>query len=268
MNNSMWQIPETRISLFEHDLHIWKSSLNVDNQRFQFLKSLLSKDELRRAERFYFDKDKKQFVVGRGILRVLLGTYLEVNPQKLEFQYNKYGKPFIQNRCRTNLHFNLSHSKDMLVLAFTKNANVGVDIEYLRSDFDVVRLARQFFSKREVNELLTTPTDLLKIAFLNCWTRKEAFIKAKGKGLSIPLNKFDVSLFPGKPAVLRYFFENPKEISQWFLHEVKNIGEGYISSVAVKDHPRCIKNWEYDGKLELIYMYSIKSYSSNSYIFN
>ena len=269
MNNSIWKIPKSQIFLYEDDLHIWKSPLNIDVQRVQFLKSLLSTDETKRAERFYFDKDKEHFEVGRGILRVLLGNYLNINPKKIKFHYNQFGKPFITDQFKNSkIQFNLSHSKDMLVLVFCKTANVGIDIEFMRTDFDLLRLARQFFSKREVKELISTPSNLLREAFFNCWTRKEAFIKAKGKGLSIPLDKFDVSSAPGKPARLCYYNENPSEISDWFLYELNGIGENYISSVAIKGRPENMKYWEYDGKFELVQMYSSKYSENNSFIFN
>lgn len=269
MNNTIWQLPEIQVSLSDHELHIWKSSLNVDGQRFQFLKSLLSCDEQSRAERFYFVKDKNQFIVGRGVLRVLLGNYLDTDPQKVKFYYNEFGKPFLENQfSKNNLKFNLSHSKDMLVMAFAKNVDVGIDIEYVRSDIDVLRLARHFFSQREVSELLSISSYLMNDAFFNCWTRKEAFIKAKGQGLSIPLDKFDVSLSPGEPAKLIRLHDNPNEIAEWYLQELSNIGEGYISSIAIKGKPNRIYNWEYDGKFELIYRYSAQFCRTNSYIFN
>lgn len=196
--------------------------------------SLLTTDELRRAGRFHRRKDREHFVVGRGALRRILGFYLDTRPEQLRFSYTPFGKPALSDAAGgKELRFNLSHSNGMALYAVTRGREIGIDLEFIREDFEVLRLARHFFSQVEVATLTALPDELRARAFFNCWTRKEAYIKARGEGLSLPLDEFDVSLVPGEPASLLGVRHSSREASRWVLQELSP-GCDYAAAVAAE----------------------------------
>jgi 4'-phosphopantetheinyl transferase len=155
-------------------------------------------------------------------------------PEHLCFDYNCYGKPFLASEFEHyQLTFNLSHSDGLALYAIVRNQYVGIDIERIRTDFEYEEIAQRFFSPREVAVLRTVPAHLKPEAFFSCWTRKEAYIKAQGQGLSLPLDSFDVSLAPGEPAKLLSTRDGPQEASRWALLTL-NPGQDYTGTVAVK----------------------------------
>ena len=156
-------------------------------------------DELVRAERFYFDEDRIHFIVGRGFLRCTLASYFGVQPKQLRFTYNAFGKPNLDLPSGSWLKFNLSHAGKLALLAVTAGRELGVDLELIRPGMAQELIPEQFFSPSEVESLRGLPEEHQDAAFFACWTRKEAYVKAKGKGLSIPLDEFDVSLAPEYP---------------------------------------------------------------------
>ncbi|MFN8578315.1 MAG: 4'-phosphopantetheinyl transferase superfamily protein [Candidatus Sericytochromatia bacterium] len=158
--------------------------------KISYYKTLLNNEEIFKANRFYFEKDRDCYILARGKLRELLGTILDINPKKIEFKYNDFNKPFIDS----NIKFNISHSKDYILIGFSNSHDIGVDIEYIKDNIKYKQLIYRFFSENEIKEFLTIPEQFQKEAFFNGWTRKEAYIKAIGKGLNISLNSFDVSL--------------------------------------------------------------------------
>ena len=162
-------------------------------------RGVLSEDEQERAARFVFDLHRNRYIACRSVLRSLLGRYLHASPAELVFDYTPYGKPEITG---SRIRFNVSHSEDRAIIALTLDDAVGVDVERLRPVQDCLGLAERFFSGPERARLESLPEELRNEAFLNCWTRKEAFIKAIGEGLSHPLDTFEVTLVPGKPARL------------------------------------------------------------------
>jgi 4'-phosphopantetheinyl transferase len=211
---------------------VWFGSLDAPDPVLRQLRRTLSADELERAGRFYFARDRDRFVVGRGLLRALLGDYTGTAPAELQFDYSPYGKPRL--RDPNGVSFNVSHSENRAVFAFTRGAAVGVDIEVLDSKPSDALVARQFFSPIEVRELLELPPDARPRAFLTCWTRKEAFIKARGEGLSLPLQDFDVTLTPGVPPKLRRTDWHPTEPSEWLLFDLSERCPGCIAALAVR----------------------------------
>lgn len=156
---------------------------------------LLSEDERLRAGRFHFDRHRTAFIAARGMLRVILGEHLGVDPQTVEFTCNVHGKPALKIG---SLHFNVSHSADMAVYAVSRTREVGIDIERINPRFAHDQIPERFFSRAEVNALRALPDSLQTEAFFQIWTRKEAYVKARGLGLSLSLESFDVSL--GEPA--------------------------------------------------------------------
>ena len=161
--------------------------------------TVLSVEERSRAGQFRFERDRRRYVARRGILRELIGSYLDCDPASVAFVHNAYGKPAI---VRSDLRFNLSHSHGMALYAFCRHAEVGCDIERRDPKFAAEQIPERFFSRDEVRALRSLPLNEQTEAFFNCWTRKEAYIKAVGHGLSIALDSFDVSLIPGEPAAL------------------------------------------------------------------
>src|SRR5579872_1541004 len=185
--------------LSQCEVHVWRADLDLPAERIESLSQILSADERVRASRFRYDIDRNRFVVAHGALRILLARYLGAKPYAIEFSQNEFGKPLLNHNHSKELHFNLSHSGTLALFAFAR-AEVGVDIERIRPEFTTEQIAERFFSTDEVNDLRALPIHLQAVGFFNCWTRKEAYIKAWGKGLSMPLSDFAVSLRPGDPA--------------------------------------------------------------------
>jgi 4'-phosphopantetheinyl transferase len=204
----------------------------------------LTADERQRAERFLFEKDRTHFVVARGLLRVLLGRYLRQDSPHLRFTYGPHGKPALATDTdRMSLCFNVSHSHGLALYAITRGREVGVDVERIRPEIAQEKIAERFFSPREVTVLRALPTPLQAPAFFACWTRKEAYIKAKGDGLTLPLDQFDVSLAPGEPAALLHTAWDPQEAAGWALQDLAP-ASGYRAAVAVAGHAWRLTCWD------------------------
>jgi 4'-phosphopantetheinyl transferase len=220
-NTEEWKIPPEPVILSKDEVHVWRVSSLQPFPAIQYLRSLLSGDEVARADRFYFEKDRHRFIVTHGLLRILLARYLNtpfIDAGQLRFCYNEYGKPLLDLGTQDHtLNFNLSHSHELVLFAFTDMRQVGVDIEYMRPGLDNESLAEHYFSPLENEMLQALPTSVRMEAFYQCWARKEAYIKARGKGLSIPLDVFDVSLRPSEPAMLLNSREDPRETERWRL---------------------------------------------------
>ncbi|UCE08853.1 MAG: 4'-phosphopantetheinyl transferase superfamily protein [bacterium] len=235
-----------KLSIEGNEIHVWSVNLNQPKLQIKKLQLYLSTDEQQRAQRFFFEKDKKHFIVARGMLRKFLSFYINRQPYEFMFEYNKFGKPFLPIGFNGNkFRFNLSHSHGKALYAFTLNHEVGIDIEYIREDFDDLEIAKRFFSPDEVTALHSLPPENQKEAFFLCWTRKEAFIKAKGKGLSIPLDQFDVSLTPGQPAQLLRTKYDRKDVSHWSLFNL-TVKPGFAAALAVQGSQEWqLKFWDW-----------------------
>jgi 4'-phosphopantetheinyl transferase len=243
-----WNSPPLDLTLDLGEIHVWRVSLAQTESCLQSLQQTLSTDERAKADRFRFPKDRSQFIVSRGALRAILSRYLNISSHILRFDYNPYGKPsLIVTQGGNTLRFNLSHSRGMALIALTKNRDIGVDIEGINQKFSCLEIAQKFFSPLESSVLRSLPEHLQATAFFTCWTRKEAYIKAVGKGLSIPLNKFDVSLAPGEPAALLNVEENPEEASKWSLIELFPSSD-MVAAVAVAGDCSKLHCWEWTGE--------------------
>ncbi|MBC8427729.1 4'-phosphopantetheinyl transferase superfamily protein [bacterium] len=240
-----WYPPPEPLTLGKNEVHVWRASLDLPAAQAQSLQHTLATEELRRAERYYFQKDRKHFIVARGLLRDILGRYLKMEPGLLRFCYNPYGKPGLAGDTGgETLCFNVSHSHGLALYAVTRDRAVGVDVEFIRPDLATEDIAERFFSPREVAVFRALSANMKPEAFFNCWTRKEAYIKARGKGLSIPLDQFDVSLAPGEPAALLSVNGEPQEASRWLLQEL-DVGSGYAAALAAEDHYWQLKCWQW-----------------------
>jgi len=198
-----WASPLATPELAPVEIHVWRASLSADEATLRSLEATLADQERERARRFIFARDRDRYIAARGVLRDLLGKYLRRAPESIEFVYGPYGKPDIASAAsRPEIRFNLSHSHGLVVVAIGREREVGIDVEMIRPDFASEAIAKRYFSAKEIDELSKLPAELRTEGFFLCWTRKEAYIKAKGDGLQIPLDSFDVSLSPGRPATL------------------------------------------------------------------
>lgn len=200
------------------EVHVWAWSLEVAAPEVAALEATLADDELARAGRFKFERHRRRFSTARGRLRQLLGGYAGLSPSQVEFCYQERGKPYLGGEAAVG--FNVSHSHELALCAVAAKGEIGIDVEQRRQLDDREALARRFFSSTEVARLEALPADRREEAFFLAWTRKEAFIKALGEGLSHPLDAFDVSLAPGEPAQLLRIGHDPATASRWSLFDL------------------------------------------------
>lgn len=227
-----WEDAPANLELVGGELHVWQASLDLTARRMEGLFHGLSSDEHERAGRFHFEKDREDFVAARGILRELLGSYAGLSARDLIFSYTDYGKPVLSNsRLAGVLQFNVAHSHGIAMYAFVLGRDVGIDVECHRGDLVVEEAARGVCSPNEMEILRSLPEAQQRIAFFDCWTRKEAYIKARGQGLSLPLDQFSVSLLPGKRPELFSANGDPLEGGSWMLLDVAP-RTGYSAAVA------------------------------------
>ncbi len=213
--------------------HIFRLQLDLPAARLAELKTLLAGDERERAERFMREIDQQRFTAGRGQMREILATYLGADPASLRFDYNPQGKPsLVEGEPR----FNLSHSQGTGLLAVTFGQEVGVDVERLDREVDYANIARRFFAPAEVDEFFALPPAVRPRAFVTGWTRKEAYIKARGMGMSFSLDGFVVSLNPEAPVRLS------APDSGWSLYGI-DPGEGFAAALAVEGEIEGMRCW-------------------------
>jgi 4'-phosphopantetheinyl transferase len=221
------------------DVHVWRVELNQPEPLLEKFRETLEEQELDRASRFHFEKHRRHFTAGRGVLRQLLSQYLGTKPEQLRLSYGAYGKPALNGEHKdSRLRFNMSHSHEVALFAFAEDRELGVDVEHIRTDFASEEVARRFFSRREVETFNALPRHDQVAAFFKCWTRKEAFIKVIGKGLSQPLDKFDVTL--GQPAALLWV--SGDDASRWSLYDLE-VGGDYAGALAVEGQVSRIRCW-------------------------
>jgi 4'-phosphopantetheinyl transferase len=218
------------------DVHVWR--IGLDRSDTSQLGTVLSPDERTRAARFYFERDRARFVVARAALRHILGDYLGIPPAEMAFVYGTHGKPSLAAPW-FDLCFNLSHSRAVGLCAVTRGRAIGVDVEQIRPLDDADALAEHLFSPRERASLRRLSGERKLRGFFNAWTRKEAFIKALGDGLSHPLESFDVSLAPGAPARLESIDGDPVAAARWSLSAL-DVDPVHPAAVVVAGHTRSV----------------------------
>jgi 4'-phosphopantetheinyl transferase len=233
--NANWLCPSTFPVLCEGTVDIWRAPLTASAAEFEQLKSNLSEHDKARAHRFVFERDRDAFTCARGILRELLGRYLGCRPYTIEFEYGDYGKPILAGRHTGDpIQFNLSHSRGVAIYGFAVNRKIGVDVELVRQEPRRDEIAERYFSRRETEELRHSSEDQRTEMFFLCWTRKEAYVKATGLGMKIPLQSFDVSLSPGNPVTLALSAEAD---STWRIVSLEWVWQGnnrYVSAVVAE----------------------------------
>src|SRR5437867_2615386 len=208
------------------EVHSWCASLDVRPETSARLYATLTPDERTRSARFQFERDQQRFIVARGVLRDLLGRYLQTQPSQIGFVYNPFGKPDLGPEFANRLKFNLSHSAGLALIAIATASEVGVDLEYIRAESDYADIAQRFFSAAEVDYLIGLPSHLHAEAFFSCWTKKEAYLKACGEGLAIPLNSFSVPLTTDAATT-------PVDLYGWSLYTLRP-APGYAGALAIE----------------------------------
>ena len=240
---SCWPSPPKSASLGNDEVHVWLAFLRRLLPRIDSFLPLLSADEIERAGRFHIQKHRNDYILARGLLRKVLNRYTGIPPGQVRFCYNAYGKPAMVSECGGQFSFNVSHANGAALYAVTMGRRVGVDLEYMRGNLDHEQIAELFFSPRETALLRQLPPRLRQEAFFACWTRKEAYIKARGYGASLDLRSFDVAFVPGHPAALLRTETNPVEASRWSLLELA-VPPGYVAALAVEGNVPELKCWQ------------------------
>lgn len=214
------------------EVHLWQIHQIAPDDEILRGRSVLSPEELERADRFHFDKHRRRFIVAHAAMRTILSSYLNVSPSDVAFTYGPKGKPALSADLEpSGIRFNLSHSGDYALLGVTRNHILGVDIEFINHESGTEEIATSFFSPAEIETLQAVPDAQKAPVFFSCWTRKEAYIKAVGDGLSIPLDSFDVAFAPGaRPALLRV---QVPEHQFWKMYDLP-APEGYKAALVVE----------------------------------
>ncbi len=247
-----WPLPPAIIKLASDEVHVWRACLDVPPATIDCFLQTLSTDERTRADRFCFQSDREHFIAAHGILRAILERYVSRAPECLSFCYGSHGKPSLTGESGGNtIRFNLSHSHSVALYAIARSREVGVDLEFIRRDLDFEQIAERFFSRRERTTLRALPMEMHQFAFFLCWTRKEAYIKARGEGLSLPLAAFDVSLTPGEPAALLSTRPDSDEARRWSLREL-NLAPGFVAAVAVEGNRGTLCRWQWPQTAEIV----------------
>lgn len=220
------------------EVHVWLAFLSEALPVLPLLAGLLSIGELQRASRFLLSADRSRYVAAHGILRQLLGRYLMAPPQELAFIHNAYGKPALAGReGQPVLSFNLAHSGGVILCAFTDgDRRVGVDVESIRPGLAFLELAQNQFSAREIRDLLALNESEQLAAFFRCWTRKEACVKARGEGLSFPLQQFTVSFANDAPPDVQWAESDPLKALDWSMFDI-TVGAGYAGALVIEGRP-------------------------------
>lgn len=260
MSDHDWPRLNKPLPLTNDIVHVVRLGLDVDPEQITPLRSILSTDELARADRYKFDEPRRRFMACRAALRQILGTCLGCDASEVTFTYGPHGKPelVLDDRATdsgplslvprpSSLHFSVSHSADLALIAITAGRRVGVDVERHDATVRILKLATRFFSPREAAELASLPEAEQLAGFYRGWTSKEAYLKATGLGLSFPLSKFTVSLNPIEPAALLDVADQPDEAARWRMSSLE-VAAGFSASLLVEATPEIgmqVRRWSY-----------------------
>lgn len=233
------------------EVHLWLARpLDCRVALLRNMKGTLSADEAERARRFHFVQDRNRYIARRGVLRQILSYYQNCPPSEVSFTYQAWGKPQLAHSpsLTRDLRFNLSHSGDAALYAITSGRDIGVDIELIRPEIEWAEIASSFFAPREIAELRRLPAHSRSRGFFFCWTRKEAYLKARGDGLSVALDAFEVSLAPGDaPALLRA--SDGSEVQRWSVWDVPLTAD-LVGALVVEGKPSGFRffHWSWDQR--------------------
>ena len=229
----IWNLPPHNLGLKSDEVHIWCANLNLSAIEISKLTNILSTDERDKANKFRFEKHRNRYTVARGRLRQLLANYLHISAKDIQFEYSDRGKPSLSNYCsQDSLQFNVSHSQNLALYAFTYHHRVGIDLEYLRVGNDAAQIARRFFSPQEYELIASLEKNRQQEIFLHIWTIKEAYLKATGEGLSGSLDTSEVSFQGEMPIGLK--------AANWLVHSFIP-ADDFIATVAVENKDNVIQ---------------------------
>ena len=229
-----WPLHSGAVQFATNEIHVWAAPLSVDSTILRTYAAALSPDERTRAEKFKFEKHRNRFIAGRGVLREILGRYVHAKPAELRFDYSTNGKPELGAEFASGeIHFNLSHSEELALIAVTCVGVVGVDVERVRTIDNADALVARFFSARENELFQNVPPSEKPAAFFNLWTRKEALLKATGEGITRSLSLVEVSFLPGEPARLLAVSGDTAKAAQWSLIDLQP-APGFAGAVAIR----------------------------------
>jgi 4'-phosphopantetheinyl transferase len=221
----------TEISAPADSISLWKADLDWSYSDAVVASEILSADERERAAAFHQYLDQTRFVVARATLRLILGRYLEISPEKIRFAYNAFGKPTLDEaQADLDLRFNVAHSNGVALYAFALGRDIGVDLELIRPDFASMEIAQRTFARSETESLSVLQGDDFVDAFYRCWTRKEAYAKATGLGLSLPLDTFSVSVDPVPDQQVRLQSAHDVVDDRWRLMDV-SVGDTFAAAL-------------------------------------
>src|SRR6266540_2781066 len=238
-----WKTPSAELRLESPEVHIWLGALDVPPEKLLELRGVLHPDELARADRFLQPHHRVHSAAARGFLRTLLGRYLGVAPRSVELQFNSFGKPSLAGALAAGgLRFNVSHSHGLALFAFARGRELGVDIERIRPDFATAEIAKRFFSAAESARLCSLTPEQRSRAFFECWTRKEAYIKARGDGLSRRLDTFEVAFGPGAAPAILAAGDEPDAAARWTVYDLQP-AHGYCGALIVEGPGVTVAGW-------------------------
>ena len=239
----LWNSPPETIVIGRDEVHVWRAGLDQGPLQIERFRLSLAADEQARAGRFYFARDREHFIVARGVLRAILGRYMNCPPEQLRFRYGAQGKPALAGETGADaIHFNLSHSHGLALYAVTKGREVGIDLERIRSDVRVAEIAGRFFPPAEAATLQALPADMQRQAFFRSWTRKEASIKARGEGL-LSLDRFELQPSSEESDAMDPD-RDPVEAARWSLRELIPAPE-YVAALAAEGRSWRLRCWQW-----------------------
>lgn len=224
-----------RLEIADREIHLWAIRFEASDGCFERCREWLDLGERERTARFHFDRHREAYVLGRAALRALLGAYLNLEPREIRFRYGARGKPALD--LDTPLSFNFSNSGPFGLYAFTEGCELGIDVEEQRSVPEIENIAARFFAREEIADLMSLPDFARPAAFFRCWTRKEAYIKAVGDGLYVPLDSFRVTLLEGDPARMTHLDASEEAARAWTIEDVSPTPD-HTGALAYKDSPR------------------------------
>lgn len=235
--NPDWRQPPAKGIIQPGEVHLWLVDFPLVREHLISLAGFLSPDDEARASRFLFPEDRERFILSRGALREILSRYLGHAPGEILFTYTRQGKPILAREIeRRDISFNVSHTESLALIAIYDGRQIGVDVEMIDQNRMTTAVARRFFSPSEVEKLLALPAEVRESAFFNGWTRKEAYLKAIGAGLTMSLDAIEVTLAPGEDARILKIAGDSVAASKWTLiHLVPK--PGYVGALVAEGHP-------------------------------
>jgi 4'-phosphopantetheinyl transferase len=215
-----------------NDIHVWYLDLNLFAHKIDQLQKILCEEELRKAFQFRFEKHQNRFIITRGVLKIILSKYIDIEPEKIEFVYTQKGKPsFVTNSNEQSIEFNVSHSSDLALYAIAKETRIGIDVEKIKGNRELESIAKRFFCPREYQFISSLKDQEKEIAFYQAWTSKEAYLKATGEGLAGGLDAIELDLASKDRKIIKLKREQ-NNIRNWYLYNL-DINDNYIATLAV-----------------------------------